>query len=274
MKTRILTLAFTLTVLAAYARKNKKLDTIYANEKMNLALFFPNNIRQGIVGSDNFIFTYSRELGQPLGLLKATKGEPSNLLVVTTDGKVYSYIIKYSDALIELNRFVTITESIGHEHKREKPIVQDSIQPKVKKVLKKKYDTSFLEASCTKLLEQPERKNMVKRKNELSLGITNMVYYEDLVFLQLEVKNKSGIDFDVDYLKVAIVSGNSKLKASYQSVPLTPVYIHKMPDKTKHSQTSRFVYVISKFTLADDEKLQLNLKELHGNRELILKRRP
>ncbi len=44
------------------------LDTIYANDTKNVALFFPEPIRQGITGSDNFVFTYNREKEQYFGL--------------------------------------------------------------------------------------------------------------------------------------------------------------------------------------------------------------
>ncbi|HAF76057.1 MAG TPA: conjugal transfer protein TraN, partial [Maribacter sp.] len=37
------------------------IDTIYANDTKNVALFFPEPIRQGITGAENFIFTYNRE---------------------------------------------------------------------------------------------------------------------------------------------------------------------------------------------------------------------
>ena len=273
MKTRIITLGFFLILLTIYGKETKKLDTIYANEKMNLALFFPANIRQGIVGSDNFVFSYNREKGQTLGLLKATNGEPSNLLVVTTDGNIYSYIIKYTESLDELNRFITLSDSIGHESKREPIVKVKPVKTKSKTERKKQPSNPFLEKSCAALLEHPERKNIVKRKKDLSLGIKNMVYYKDLVFVQFEIKNKSGIDFDIDYLKLALVSGNGKRKSSYQSTPLIPSYIYKMPNKTRHEETSRFVYVIPKFTLGDNEKLELSLKELSGNRELVLERR-
>ncbi|MRI00259.1 DUF4138 domain-containing protein [Kriegella sp. EG-1] len=256
-----------------FAQESQQLDTIYANEKMNLALFFPTNIRQGIVGANNYVFSYNRERAQPLGLLKATKGKQSNLLVVTTDGKVYSYIIKYADSLNELNRFVSFSESIGHEHQRESLVIRDTIQLDSNMVVHKQYPKAFLEKSSEAMLEQPERKNIFKRKEGVSLAIKNMVYFEDLVFMQLEIKNESGIDFDIDYLKVAMVIGNEKRRASYQSVPLKPQYVYKMPEKTRHAETSRFVYVLPKFTLGDNEKLELRLKELKGNRELILKRR-
>ena len=273
MKTTIITFISFLTLHMSSAQETKKLDTIYANEKMNLALFFPTNIRQGIVGAENFVFSYNRERAQPLGLLKATKGDQSNLLVVTTDGKVYSYIIEYAASLTEMNRFVPISESIGHEHQRKPLVVPDTIKSDSSLVVKKQYPTAFLEKSCIALLKQPERKNIIKRKEGLSLAIKNMVYYEDLVFVQFEIKNESGIDFDIDYLKLAMVIGNNKRKASYQSVPLVPRYVHNMPKKTRHAESSRFVYVMPKFTLGENEKLQLGLKELKGNRELIMKTR-
>ncbi len=273
MKTGIITFILLSTILPNFGQKTRKLDTIYANEKMNLALFFPTNIRQGIVGADNFVFSYNRERAQPLGLLKATKGNPSNLLVITTDGKVYSYIIEYGEELPEKNRFISVEESIGHEHNREPIAITDTIKPDSDQVVKKQYPIAFLEKSCAAILEQPERKKIMKRKQGMLLAIKNMVYYEDLVFVQMEIKNESGIDFDIDYLKLAMVMGNDKRKASYQSVPLTPQYIYQMPRKTRHGETSRFVYVLPKFTLGDNEKLELRLKELKGNREVIFRRR-
>src|SRR5690606_39814640 len=93
----------------------KTLDTLYANEKKNVALFFPDPIRQGITGTTNFVFTYTREKAQYFGLLQAQPGEESNLLVVTDDGSVYSYILKYAKTLPKLNHFVPKSASIGTE---------------------------------------------------------------------------------------------------------------------------------------------------------------
>ncbi len=79
------------------------LDTIYANEKKNVTLFFPHPIRQGITGSENFVFTYNRDKEQYFGLLQAKPGEDSNLLVINNNGAVYSYIISYKKQISKLN---------------------------------------------------------------------------------------------------------------------------------------------------------------------------
>jgi hypothetical protein len=93
----------------------KTLDTIYANDKKNVALFFPNSIRQGVTGAEHFVFTYNREKEQYFGLLQATPGEESNLITVTNNGQVYSYILKYAEKLPKLNYFISQDESIGIE---------------------------------------------------------------------------------------------------------------------------------------------------------------
>lgn len=60
------------------SQTSKALDTIYANDTKNVALFFPEPIRQGITGSENFVFTYNREKEQYFGLLQAKPGKESN----------------------------------------------------------------------------------------------------------------------------------------------------------------------------------------------------
>ena len=104
-----------ITLFTNFVVAQQTLDTIHANDKKNVALFFPEPIRQGITGTSNFVFTYNREKEQYFGLLQATPGTESNLLTVTKNGQVYSYILKYKEQLSKLNYFITAKESIGSE---------------------------------------------------------------------------------------------------------------------------------------------------------------
>ncbi|MGB3150202.1 MAG: conjugal transfer protein, partial [Maribacter sp.] len=58
MKTSI---TFLILICSMAMVAQKPLDTIYANDQKNVALFFPNSIRQGITGASHFVFTYNRE---------------------------------------------------------------------------------------------------------------------------------------------------------------------------------------------------------------------
>ena len=128
ISTLVIGFAFAPRLCSAQASANAQtthvLDTIYANDTKNVALFFPEPIRQGITGSDNFVFTYNREKEQYFGLLQAKPGKESNLLVVNRNGAIFSYIVRYKKQLSKLNYFIPVSNSIGNE----KPIVTDSIQ--------------------------------------------------------------------------------------------------------------------------------------------------
>ena len=251
----IVALVFSNTTIA-----QQKLDTIYANDKKNVALFFPEPIRQGITGTDNFVFTYNREKEQYFGLLQATPGEESNLLTVTKNGQVYSYILKYKEQLPKLNYFISLKESIGSEQ----PVIlkqKSIVQPSSRIDHFKKFSNYLLKSNYNSIA--------TKRKKGIKLQLQKMVYNASEVYLALEIKNKSEIDFEVDYLNVYRVNGNKKRKASYQKLLIQVDYKFEMPNIIKVGQSHRFVYVLPKFVLGNDEKLKIELMEKNGNRKLV-----
>lgn len=241
------------------------LDTIYANDKKNVALFFPNPIRQGITGTSHFIFTYNREKEQYFGLLQAKPGTESNLLTVTNDGKVYSYILKYSEKLPELNYFINEKESIGSELPEK--IKQ---KPEVKPLNKYANRITHFQKFSEYLLKSDFKRLETRCKKGIKLQLQKMAYDTSEVYLVIEVKNKSGINFEIDYLNVYRTNGNNKRKASYQGLQQEVIYKHKMPQSIADGESQRFVYVLPKFVLGDNEKLMLELKELKGSRKVVL----
>nr|WP_292960828.1 DUF4138 domain-containing protein [Muricauda sp. UBA7809] len=262
MKTYIL---LPILTLANLLNAQEMLDTIYANERTNVAMFFPRPIRQGIVGAPNFVFTYNREKEQHFGLLQAGPGKESNLLVVTIDGRVYSYILKYQEQLSRLNHFVARSESIGTER---------PMGPKQKRVSGQCDSITGhgrdVERFCDQLLRSKNEPLATKRKRGVKLQLQNLVYNDNVTHLVMEVSNTSKIDFEVDYLNVYRVNGNKGRKASYQKLEMVPIYKYKMPSKIMNGSSKRFVYVLPKFVLGDNEELEIELKELNGNRRIRL----
>ncbi|GAA3573260.1 DUF4138 domain-containing protein [Snuella lapsa] len=241
------------------------LDTIYANEHKNVALFFPNPIRQAVTGSSDFVFTYNREKEQCFGLLQATPGTESNLLIITSDGQVYSYILKYSDSLPKLNYFIQPKASIGTEKPvpvkvtPDKIALRDSLNHRV-----------HYQKFCAYLLKSDKGNLATKRKKGIKLRLEKIVYNGSEVYLVLNIQNQSGIDFELDYLDVFRVNGNSGRKASFQKLWMEVLYKQDWLFKVKVGQSKRFVYVLPKFVLGASERLQLELRELKGSRKVVL----
>ena len=260
MKTCI---AIILTFCTNYIIAQHSLDTIYANDKKNVALFFPEPIRQGITGTSSFVFTYNREKEQYFGLLQATPGAESNLLMLTKNGLVYSYILKYKEQLPKLNYFITSKESIG----RERPVVA-----KQEPIIQRTNSIDHFKKLSNHLLKSNYFPIAAKRKRGIKLQLQKMVYDTSEVYLVLEIKNNSEIDFEIAYLNIYSVNGNKKRKASYQKLQIETVYRHKMPSIVKVGQSHGFVYVMPKFVLGHNERLVMELQEHNGCRRIELLR--
>ena len=74
-------------------------------------------------------------------------------------------------------------------------------------------------------------KNLLKtrRKQGIIIRLKDLKYDRTEVYALIEIKNRSGIDFEVDYLKVFKVHGNNRRKSSFQKIPLAIVYKENFP---------------------------------------------
>jgi hypothetical protein len=269
MKTYIISAA--LIVCFACAKANAQtthvLDTIYANDTKNVALFFPEPIRQGITGSDNFVFTYNREQEQYFGLLQATPGKESNLLVINSNGLVFSYIIRYKKQLSKLNYFIPVSTSIGNE----KPIVIDSIHaesPEKSIANRMRYYRKF----CSYLLNRNQRIGSIKKRSQdIVLRVENIVFDKEELYFVIQVKNNSTLDYDLNFLNLSIETRQKGKKKSLQRLDQKPIYKHQLPSKIAEGEMMRFVYVLPKFSLANDRRVLLEVNEKDGERTIELK---
>lgn len=251
----------------ATAQKPIVLDTIYANDTKNVALFFPEPIRQGITGADNFVFTYNRDKEQYLGLLQAKPGKESNLLVVNRNGSIFSYIVRYKAQLSKLNYFIPMSSSIGNE----RSISNDSIQVAAsgKSIDGKKY---YYRKFCSYLLDRKQRIGRIKKRNEgIVLSVENIVFDTEQLYFVIRIENNSTLDYDLNFLNVSVETRQKGKRKSLQRLYQKPIFKYNLPLKIAENETARFVYVLPKFSLSDDRRAILELNEKNGERNIELK---
>ncbi|HEA30023.1 MAG TPA: DUF4138 domain-containing protein [Leeuwenhoekiella sp.] len=267
MKAYILILAFILAITKASAQQSVTLDTIDANDQKNVALFFPEPIRQGITGSDNFVFTYNRNKEQYFGLLQAKPGMESNLLVVNRNGSVFSYIVRYKKQLDRLNYFIPKSKSIGNE----KPIVDDSAKVNVSKTALGN-EVYYHQKFCSYLLDRKQRIGQIKKRNEgIVLSVVNIVFDKEELYFVIQIENKSTLDYDLNFLKLSFETRQKGKKKSLQRLYQEPIFKYNLPSKVAENKTVRLVYVLPKFSISNDRRAVLELNEKNGERNLKLK---
>ncbi|WP_142784110.1 DUF4138 domain-containing protein [Changchengzhania lutea] len=267
MKKYISILTLIIVSASMNAQKPNILDTIYANDIKNVALFFPEPIRQGITGSENFVFTYNREKEQYFGLLQAKQGKESNLLVINRNGSIFSYIIRYKAKLSKLNYFIPMTSSIGNE----KPKVKDLIQGKTSE---KGIDNSrfYYQKFCSYLLYRKQHIGRnTKRNNGVILRLENIVFDKEELYFVIQIRNNSTLDYDLNFLNLSIETRQKGKKKSLQRLYQEPIYKHHLPSKIAEGKMTRFVYVLPKFSLSNDRRVILELNEKDGERNIDMK---
>lgn len=265
MKTVILIMIVGFSAFAK-AQQALPLDTIYANEFKNVALFFPEPIRQGITGSDNFVFTFNREKEQYFGLLQAKPGKESNLLVINNNGAIFSYLIRYKSALNKLNYFVKTSESIGNE----KPILS-KVDQAITKEVAVDNNTFYYNKFCAYLLEKNQRIGRIKNvKENIVLSIENIVFDKNELYFEIQIENNSSLDYDLNFLNISIETRQKGKKKSLQRIAIKPIYKFGLPSRIEANQKTKLVYVVSKFSLSDDRRAVLELNELNGERNIQL----
>lgn len=240
-------------------------DTLYAHDQKTVALFFPEPIVRGITGAAHFIFSYNQELEQHYGLLQAEPGAESNLLVLTKDGSVYSYILRYHKAVDRLFYFIEKEARVGVE----RPILPVLTLPKMtldSLAAQKAYFKQFSKY----LLGTPPKHLKTKRKRGIKLELQQLVYHQSELYVVLEIINRSKIRLDIERLDLYRVSGQKRRKASFQRQELIPLECYSRVEQVKPSQATRMVYVLPKFVLGDKERLQLELQEEKGGRKVVL----
>jgi len=249
------------------AQTTPVLDTIYANDQKNVALFFPEPIRQGITGSENFVFTYNREKEQYFGLLQAKPGKESNLLVISKYGAIFSYIVRYKDQLDSLNYFIPTSKSIGNE----KPIVGNAIKNnKPKKEVGN--SASYYNKFCSYLLARKQRIGRIKKRNEgIVLSVENIVFNKKELYFVIEIENKSSLDYDLNFLKLSIETRKKGKKKSLQRIYQEPIFKYNLPNSIAGNKTRKLVYVLPKFSISNDRRVILELNEKNGERNIKLK---
>ncbi|SHG77956.1 protein of unknown function, partial [Salegentibacter echinorum] len=214
------------------AQTTNVLDTIYANDQKNVALFFPEPIRQGVTGSDNFVFTYNRDTAQHFGLLQAKPGKASNLLIISNTGVIFSYIVQYKKKLKRLNYFIDQNNSIGNE----KPI-KATVKAKTQQSEVGEREAKFERFAAFLLNRKEQIGRIKKRKQKIVLRVDNIVFDKSELYFVIQIENKSTLDYDVNFLKFSVATRQKGKRKSLQEIGMNPIFKYNMPTKIPAKQT-------------------------------------
>lgn len=107
-------------------------------------------------------------------------------------------------------------------------------------------------------------------KNKFELSMSNLYVHEDFMFFIFDLKNKSYIDYDIEFVKCFQRDIKKSKNAIQQETTIDPIYTKDFETKIKGKSANRLVLGFNKFTIPDNKIFEIELYEKGGGRHMKL----
>jgi conjugative transposon TraN protein len=241
-----------------------KTETLEITFYKTTSIIFPAAIKNVDRGSRDILAQKARGVENILQLKAGRKDfSETNLTVITADGELHHFMVSYSS--------------------RPKNLIIDADKTKLSKVessaaiFTSRANKQALAEYANNILSAKRRVRFVsKRDNKINLSLQGIYIHDNTIFYHLKVKNRSNIDYDIDFLRCYIRDKKQVKRTASQEVKIKPVYVHGDTKKPIKGQSEiDLVYALKKFTIPDAKHLAIELFEENGGRnlELLIKNR-
>ncbi|MHC0443057.1 conjugative transposon protein TraN [Flavobacterium sp. 3-210] len=257
----LLLVCFILTAFSGYAQLNIEIG-LNENQFKNLqigyskttSIVFPYSIKSIDRGSQD-ILTQKAKGAENILLIKARQKNfvQTNLTIVTSDGKLYVFILNYNDQCPDLN--LTADNSIAIN--REILFSEDSENQKRIK--------EFSELALTK---KNKLSGLRSERFDIKLQVSGIFIHQDVMYFRVILENNSKINYDISQLRFFIRDQKKSKRTASQEIEIIPLLstpnINSVSDESEISA----VYAFPKFTISDNKYLTVQLIEKNGGRHL------
>lgn len=244
--------------------KGVKTDPLEITFFKTTSIIFPAAIKNVDRGSRDILAQKAKGVENILQLKAGRKDFPeTNLTVITADGQLHHFIVNYAP---EPNRLII-------DINKSDPSVLESSSA----VFTSSTNKETLAEYADNILSAKRTVRFVsKRDNKINLSLQGIYIHDNTIFYHLKVRNRSNIDYDIDFLRFYISDKKQVKRTASQEVEVKPVYVYGGTENPVKGQSETdLVYVLEKFTIPDAKHLAIELFEQNGGRnlELLVKNR-
>ena len=262
---------FILPIAKASVRGSYPMELSYSK---TTHIIFPSKIQDFDAGSDVVIATVPEKLLNVLRVKSDTKGfaGETNMTVFTEDGGLFSFLIRYNDNPAVFNINISNNMAADGQATTSMGIGQSSNNsPNVYVMEEGNYLEESLKASS---LEALVRKDYIRqvgaRKSDLNILLRGIFLDENnVLYLKLDMKNKSLMPYQIDFIKVFVRDKNHIRRMAAQEKEISVLMDY--PVSITHLnglQSLEKVIAIPYSTLSDGKIMEIEIYEKAGGRHL------
>lgn len=240
-------------------------------------IVFDSPIKYFDAGSDRIICDKVEGVENILKVKAAQMGVfETNVTVITFNGSYYSFLISYNEMpnKLNINMCSGLNESFDYSNFKqpEKIIFSDTYYTETEMITfaKKMIDLSKI--------KQKSILHIADKVGNVTFKLTNIGVKEGNIIFCIRMKNASPLDYNLDYMKFYVRDKTKRKKMVSQEIEVKPnfAYVERdgLSNETKLGVSGgefNFVFMIPKFSIADDKNLEIDIVEKDGSRNLNLK---
>ncbi|MBX2948003.1 MAG: conjugative transposon protein TraN [Crocinitomicaceae bacterium] len=182
----------------------------------------------------------------------------SNLSVVTSDGKLTTFIVNYVRDPASLN--MSLIEGKNGSG------VASVFNPK------DNLNEEQLEKHARTVLTAKSYHPGIKRTNsDISLYLKGIFIKDDALYYRFIIANWSNVSYDIEQLRFFIRDQKRAKRTASQEIEIKPLYVQRVPVRIAGKSKSTFVFALPKFTIPDQKYLAVQMMEKNGGRHVIMK---
>ena len=227
-------------------------------------IIFPSAVRYVDLGSPNLIAGKADGAENVIRVKATVKDfhEETNMSVITEDGAFYTFNVKYANEPLLLNvemaDFIHDGESVNRPNNAMEVYLKElgSESPMLVKLIMKSI--------------HKEDRRTVKHIGSKSFGIQYLLKglysHNGLLYFHTELRNKSNVLFDIDFITFKIVDKKVAKQTAMQEQVLLPLRAYNYTTCVVGQKSERTVFTLQKFTIPDDKQLIVEMHEKNGGR--------
>ena len=218
------------------------------------SLVFPYAIKSVDKGSQSILVQKAKGVENILQIKAGKEGfEETNLTVITTEGKLYCFLLNYVPQPSVLNLSFGIAK------------------PSVKDAFFSSGDNNEGEIQTYSNAVSIEKKKMhgIKdKKYGMRLRLDGLFIRDNVMYYRIKMENQSNINYDIDQLRFFIRDRKKAKRTATQEIEIKPLYVQNDTSTINGQSEHIFVFALPKFTIPDQKFLAVQLIEKNGGRHL------
>lgn len=237
-------------------------------------IIFPNSIKSVDRGSADVLAQRAEGVENVLHI-KADREdfEQTNLSVITSDGKFYSFLLDYNKnpTTLSINLNLEGLKATGGRVNFNGTTSQADQNSYIVFEDVKVSDASLKATGASIAKQKRFIKNIGEDQNQIHFALEGIYIKENVIYYQLIIKNKSNINYDIDFIKFYIRDKKLVKRTASQDIEVPFIYEYNPESTVKGKTEIQKVFALQKFTIPDDKDLYIELYEKNGGRQSKLK---